>query len=55
MKKIFGYIILKAVDYPCWEKAEQLARCLSFNEIEDILFGRKHLQKYPKKRDKVKP
>lgn len=53
MKKIFGYLILKVVDYPAWKFAEQLARRLSFNEIEELLAGKKHLQKYPRKREKV--
>ena len=50
MKQIGKYIILKKAEYPAWEKANKLARCLSFNDIEEILAGRKHIHRNPGKR-----
>ncbi len=41
------FIIMKAADHPAFLKAEKLARCLSENQIDDILAGRKHLHGNP--------
>lgn len=51
--KLGPWIIIKRVDYPAFEKAHKLARCLSLNDIEEILAGKKHLHGNPVRKQKV--
>jgi len=55
MQQIGKYIILRKAEYPAWEKAHKLARCLSVNDIELILAGKKHLHLNPRKRKALEP
>jgi hypothetical protein len=55
MTKIGPYIIMKAADHPAFLKTEKLARCLSYNDIEEILAHRIHLHKNPKRKVPVPP
>jgi len=50
MTRIGPIIIMKAADHPAFLKAEKLARCLSYNDIEEILAGKKHIHRNPGKR-----
>jgi hypothetical protein len=50
MMKIGPYIIMKAANHPAFLKAEKLARCLSYNDIEEILAGKRHVHRNPIKR-----
>ena len=52
MTKIGPLIVMKAADHPVFLKAEKLARCLSFNDIEEILAGHKHLHANPVRKQK---
>ena len=52
MTRIGPIIFMKAADHPAFLKAEKLARCLSFNDIEEILAGKKHLHANPVRKAK---
>lgn len=50
--KIGSLIIMKASNLPYYEKAHKLARCLTLNDIELILSGKKHLHGNPIRKPK---
>ena len=52
MIRIGPWIVIKKVEFPAWEKVHKLARCLSFNAIEEILAGKKHLHTNPVRKPK---
>ena len=54
MIKFFGYVLIKENELPGLHNALLLARCLSENDIEDIMAKKKHLHRNPPKRKGVK-
>ena len=49
MKVVGPYLIIRKSEFPAFEKAHRLARCLSHNDIEEILDGKRHVHKNPRK------
>ena len=52
MIKIGPYIIIKAADYPFFEKAHKLYRCLTDTQVEEILAGKRHTHLNPTRKSK---
>jgi len=50
MIKLGPYIIIKLAEYPVFEKAHKLARSLTEDQIDEILAGKRHTRRNPKKR-----
>ncbi|MFH2077061.1 MAG: hypothetical protein ABIJ57_17260 [Pseudomonadota bacterium] len=57
MKKIGKWIILRATEheeiqrfYPLYEKAIRLARTLTEDQIDEILAGKRHTRRNPRKK-----
>uniref|UniRef100_A0A6H1ZWA0 Uncharacterized protein n=1 Tax=viral metagenome TaxID=1070528 RepID=A0A6H1ZWA0_9ZZZZ len=48
--KIGSYIIMHERHYPAFGKANKIARCLTENDIENLLQGRAHIHLNPVKR-----
>jgi hypothetical protein len=57
---MFGYRIVDTrtheivpkKDFPFLERAHKLARCISPNEMEELLTGKRHLHRNPRKKEK---
>lgn len=47
------FIIMHKQDYPAWVKTHKLSRCLTENDVDDILSGRKHLHLNPSRKLRV--
>jgi hypothetical protein len=45
LNRIGPYLIIKAADFPHFQKAHKLARTMTEIQLEDVLTGRKHLHK----------
>jgi hypothetical protein len=50
MQKVGKWIVLKAFEYPLFEKAHKLARTLTEDQIDEILAGKRHTRRNPGKR-----
>jgi hypothetical protein len=44
------FLIMRAADYPAFEKANKISRCLTENDIDDLLQGKAHIHRNPTKR-----
>jgi hypothetical protein len=50
--EIGPYIIVKKSELPFLQKAHKLARAMSEDQLDDILAGRKHVHRNPKRKAK---
>ncbi len=50
MTKLGPYIVVKAAEFPFFERVHKLARCLTPNQVEDILKMKAHIHRNPGKR-----
>ncbi|MBU0977366.1 MAG: hypothetical protein KKD18_03040, partial [Nanoarchaeota archaeon] len=48
--QIGKWVVMKIADVPAWDRATELARSLSQNDIEALLAGKVHIHKNPKKK-----
>jgi hypothetical protein len=55
MKKTGPYIIMKAADFPHYQRVQRLARIMSEQDVIEIMAGRKHLHRNPVRKPKASP
>lgn len=47
----FGpYLIVRKAEFPAWQKAHKLARTMTEDQVDDILNGRRHIHRNPRRR-----
>jgi hypothetical protein len=52
---MFGYFLVRKSEFPHIEKARQLARKLTEDQIDEILAGKRHTHRNPPKKADRKP